>query len=594
MWIPDRGLAQVASWRIAATIPRRHPGIRVRWIEGPMGVEYDVMELTGDGRLGPFHVQLNRTGTILCWLEDGTGGEPELRLGWDEAIGRDPGDDGVDLVATVRRIERAIGLVPEESRVAGAVPFSAGILAAVVAFHVGCGRRVSTFGAWVEIDAGDSGGEGFDTVLRGFPGLVEHVRTTILDRDHLAEQVWVLEVDGDAVLAIDLEHGVAWVRDRRGPVDLAAAAYRFGNDSYDGRGAAAWLVGPLREHDELLVDDGPGSSRFWTDPDAETDPHRGSGSGSGSGPGSASASASADEPDPAPQGELGLGVVESIDEPHERFVIIDGRLGYSDEPDGRRNGPWVTSLSPLDCADRWFHSRRRPIAGPDDPRDGLRFHRGDRAYIFRGFRDDDAAWISRFDVGLTAHDMQELVSLLAGVREDLDGDGPWPELEEARTDAEELVAMVAEGGSVVFALHYLLLDGRTVISPQFREDGEWTDSLPYTTPVWQAEARRVLDAGIAAADPANLMEGEDPANDPFMLMGVAEYLPIHPTMARAFMELFDRGHPVPASIARLAEGAADDLVGPETAGIRLPGPVRRIALMRALYDGAVGSIEERR
>jgi hypothetical protein len=366
-----------------------------------------------------------------------------------------------------------------------------------------------------------------------------------------------------------------------------------GSDPLDAEATAAWLVGPMAEYDEVLLTEWPRSA-------AATAPASGRAPAAASASSSSSASAITEDGTGAPSGDLGIGVVQALDDPGRRFVVRGMTLGHDAATGG--GSPWMTHLELVTDDPRTLRSDRPHVAGPDDPREGLVFHDGSRAYAFRSLRDEDAVWVSRFDVGLGAYDLRLLVALMGEIRDGLDD--PKVEFRAAREAAEELVALVAEQGTVVFALHYMLLDGRRVVNPQFRDGGDWSDEIPYLTDLWQAEARRVIDEGLATPDPENLIDDEPPTNDPFMLLGVAEYLQIHPTMARAFMELFDRGHPIPASIARLTEGHADDLVRPGGAGgwesepwgsassgslssdalRRRTAPMRRIDLMRVLYD----------
>ena len=580
MWIPEQGVAQLASWRLAALLRRHHSNVEIRWKDGPMGLDYDVMELTGTGRAGPFHLLVNRTGTIQCWLEDGTGNDPELLLGWDEVLQRDRATHAPGLDATVARIEQVLGLARDPGVDDPRSAFPVDVVARIVGFHVGAGRAVRTEGVWIGLD--DE--EPIHADLGPFVDLVEDVHATQLGRDVPADQVWVLSVDDAPAVALHLPSALGWAAGRRGPLDLLEVAESTGTGPLDADATAAWLVGPQRDHDAYVLTAWP-RPRRWPAP---------------TGTRTVDSTTAVVASTAAPQGEFGMGVVEAVDEMDVRFVVLAGSLGYDDRAEGRTEGPWVTSLIPLEGEDRVFHSRRPPVAGPDDPHEGLHFHRRDRAHRFRALRDDDAAWVSRFDVDLSAHDLRLLVSLLGELKDELED--PDVEFQAAREAAEELVALVAQEGTVVFALHYMLLDGRRVVNPQFRDEGDWSDEIPYLTDPWQSEARRVITEGLATPDPEHLIDDEPPTNDPFMLLGVAEYLQVHPTMARAFMELFDSGHPIPASIARLAEGDADDLVRPGGAGgwesepwgsdgspssdvlRRRTEPMRRIDLMQVLYD----------
>jgi hypothetical protein len=602
MWIPDRGIAEVASWRIAATLLRHHPTLRIGWDQGPAGVDRDAMIIEGAGRGGPFEIVIDRAGSILCEVEADPDDASVLRLDWDEVLRRDPGEDRVDLASTVARITQAARLVRKEEPDVARSAYVAECMAAVVAFHVGRGRRVSTSGEWFDrYDDPDHP----SPAARTFPGLIDGMLNLVLDPGGPPAHVWYLTLDDAPDLALHLESGLTWVVGHEWVIDMHTVGELMGKGPLDSAAAAAWLVGPRYELPDVQVTDWP-PSRSWPGSTRSTE----------------SPTSSPLPPAPAPQGQLGLGVVEPVDAPSDRFLIVDGWIFQDDDGDDGdpERGSWIALLTPLAAPEFAIRSHLRPIAAPgDDPRNGLRFH-GDeggetRAYTFRALRDEDAAWISRFDIDLTAHDVRLLINLLEALKEDLDlpERGPWTDLEQEWARAEQLCALVAEDGTIVFALHYLLLDGNAVMNPQFRQRRLWSDEFPIDNRTWKLEARRVLRDGITEPDPEHLGAGEDPVDEPFMMLGVADYIQIHPTMARAFMGLFDHDHPVPASIARLAVGHADDLIrldddsdprppkpeepGPGSHATHTrpleTGPIRSIDLMHLLYDIEVAFARDR-
>ena len=592
MWVPDHGVAESLSWRIALMLCRRHDHLRIGWMDGPGGVDYDPMSIEGRGERGRFQILINRVGTIQVHTEDQD--DDGLVLGWDEVVRRaDPtGPPLLTVADLVTRIERAAGLRysappsdPDELEARGPWPspdaYTAAMLGVLTSTHVAMERPLRTSTVTV-LSRADEEQFGTHWLFERIPGLVDDVRARFDGPDD-ERQVWVVHLESSrhADLVVDPSGPRAWVAGLDRPVDLLALGGRPDLPEADPAIAALRLLGPVADLERFTV--APERPAPWQLGDAAD----------GDGP-------PPPLPDASPQGpgpgtELGPGIIEAAADGTGAYAILGGRIEVATgSADGIEEGAGnhIVRVRPVDGPDRILRGNRPPKPGPHDGT--ILFFVSDAPMLHRPLTDRDAPLVSRYDVGL---DLEDLGLLVAAV-EDLRPAAPhtdverWRAFEEQREELEEFAALVAADGDVVYGLHYMLLDERRVTNPLFRDGAAWDSSLPPDDPRWVAEGRRVLREGLATSQHTDPNDpDDDPARDPFMLLEVSDYLPIHPTMANAFMQLFDRGGRVPASLARLAEGHADDPMRPSGTTGR-PGegmdgtdrPLTRIEAFHVLAD----------
>lgn len=584
MWLPDRGVAAHASWRIARLLSIRHPHIRVGWRPGPDGVEYDPMTIRGRGAQGAFEVLINRTGTIRVHVTElvvNAGREDDeddeyveettetLVLGWDDIIHREmtdaPGLPGFE--RTVLAIERAAGLVgpPWEemhdlSEAAETTPspslFATTVLGVISSVHAALDRPAMT--ETVEVMSIEREAQwGTHWRFERNPSILDDARSRSSD-DEDDQQVWVVRVfrEGSDDLVIDPTGPRAWVEGLDRPVDLIALGAREDGAGPDSVRAAMRLLGPTSELAAFTVP--------------------------AAGPGAAGVPAGT---------ELTYGVLETSDASEDRVATLGGRVEHdaaTGDGAGEGSGRWRIVVRPLVGPERSLVTDHAPRVGREPG--VVRFSVDGRPMRHRPLEPWDARWISRYDVGLDVHDLRKLLDIIEGLRDAVDPTGPgcWEELAQQREAVEELVALALPDKGTVFGLHYLLLDGRRVVNPLFRGGGEWDDGLPPADTRWEEAAFHLA----VAEGTLRSIDEFDASEDPFALLGAADYLPIHPTMASAFLQIFDRGHRVPVELARLAEGHADDTVdgerfpvpGADGVPIVIRGLTRRIMLLTELGE----------
>ena len=569
MWLPDHGTAESASWRIARRLHLRHEGIEVGWRPGPEGVDYDPMTIRGRGASGDFEILMNRMGTIRVIVTVPADDEDEddevsetLHLEWDEALRREPGSwwDQRPFEETLARLERAAGLRPTtDDRPGASYPsldpdaYAMSVITVLSSVHTALERPVTT-STVTAFSVADEQRHGTHALFVRFSGMLDDVRSRFHGPDD-ERQLWIVHVQAPDVddLVIDPTGPRAWVTGLDRPLDLLALGGRPDRRSADPALAALRLLGPTADLAPFTV------APFTVAP-APVDT-------------------------PAPGTELEHGVIEAPLRPWGRLpalaASIDrfaGRVSEDEEGSGR----WLVRVVPLVGPERVFRSHRSPQPGPEPGT--VRFFLDDEPMLHRPLRSDDAGWIARYDIGLGRDDLHQLFDVIAELRADLDASDPdaWSELAEQRDAAEELVALVAEGGRSVHSLHYLLLDGTRVVTPLFRDGGAWDDGLPPQDPRWHAEALRVARAHGEVVDEDEF----DASDDPFALLSASEYLPVHPTLARAILGHFDRGALIPVDVARLAAGDADELLEPEE--------LLRLGLGLGLADAAERGRRERR
>lgn len=566
MWLPDRGTAEYASWRIARILSLRHEHIRVGWRPGPEGVDYDPMTIRGRGTAGDFEILINRTGTIRVHVTasgtDEDGDDPvreTLMLGWDDIIRREmeSGPLETGFKQAVLSIERAAGLVgppwDELPPLSGdgathtaASVFATTVLAVLTSVHTALERPVSTWAISVPIDR-EEDEDWYETrwLAERFPGLLDDVRSRSAGPAD-ERQVWILSVrrEGFDDLVIDPSGPRAWVEGLDHPLDLLTLGARDDAPGADPVRTAMRLLGPRSE----LVGVPPGT-------------------------------------------KLTYGVVESHDGSEDSFATLGGRIERSDatrDGSAEGSGPWSVVVRPLLGPAREFRSSRAPRAGREPG--SVLFSRDDVDMLHRPVRPSDSGWVSKYDIGLDDHDLHKLLDVIGKLSEDIDTTDPdcWAELARQRAAVEQLVALSLPGRETVFSLHYLLLDENRVVNPLFRAERGWDSDLPPSDLRWEEAAFHLA----CAQGNLRSMDEFDASEDPFALLGAADHHTIHPTMSRAFLDVFDRGHRVPVELARLAEGAADDpvdgalfpVVTSSSMSLMFRGTSRRIELFEALGE----------
>ncbi len=529
MWIPDRGTAESASWRIARRLRLRHDGIRVGWRPGPDGVDYDPMMIQGRSPSGDFEILINRTGSIRVIVEVSEDEVDEtLTLAWDEVLRRSPGEGWLErpFEEVLTRIERAAGLrSPERDRPAASDPsldpeaYALSVLGVLTSVHSALERpvRSSTVTA-LTIERERM--YGTHALFERFPGLLADVRSRFRSPDD-ERQVWKVSVlPGDfPPVVIDPTGPRAWVDGLDRPVDLLALGGRPDALSADPARAALRLLGPVSELEPFTV--------------------------------------AADAP--AATTVLGYGIVEAPLRPWSPLPVLSASIergsGQRDEAADRTeegSGPWVVRIRPLLGPDLVLRSHRGPESGPEVG--GVRFFLDDEPMLHRGLVDSDASWVGKYDIGLGDSELTELFEFVADLRDDLDEDDDdrWATLATQRDELEDLSAMVAPGGHFVYGLRYTLANEDRMAPPLFRDGDVWDDAFPPQDDRWHEEALRVARERDPLVD-EDLFEAADEA---FEFIDDSEHVSIHPTMARMFLDHFGRGLRIPVELARLAAGPA--------------------------------------
>lgn len=195
---PDRLVIEVASWRLAAELMRRHPGA-ARLLRGhPGGGQYDLLWLLLDA-LGR-EIRLNRAGTIQV---SSSVGSPWSPVAWDEFL-------ATDLAEFVLRVERAVGWdSPARGRPVTPVTLTYRVIAELVAHLVGAGRRVVVEQGYVAT-SGYGGGPNPVLSSFGFPAELLARRADDLFGEP-GYRFWIPMVDGAPVMAVEQGSATAFL-----------------------------------------------------------------------------------------------------------------------------------------------------------------------------------------------------------------------------------------------------------------------------------------------------------------------------------------------------------------------------------------------
>lgn len=203
-WV-DRSVLEVASWRLASELARRHPGA-MRLIRGhPGGGQSDCLWfLPTVGTNGD--VRLNREGTIQV-LErfDGRPENDWEPTEWDEYLRAEPRE-------FLHRLEVAAGLpVPQHVPAATPTTLTYRVLAAIASTAVKSVHPIE-----VQLGYFDTSGYGGgpNKALDSFPAIPPELRRAA-DDDLYGEpgyRFWIVLRDDVPVLAFEQDAGLAWTQ----------------------------------------------------------------------------------------------------------------------------------------------------------------------------------------------------------------------------------------------------------------------------------------------------------------------------------------------------------------------------------------------
>lgn len=190
----DRQQIEVASWRLASDLLRRHPD-EARLIRGhPGGGQYDLLWLLGVD--SPVDVRLNREGTIQVWgCVSGSSGADWRPASWADYLA----DDRLEFV---RRLEQAVGWdSPARSRPATETTLTYRVIAGLLEVTVAARRRVEVHQGFIDT-SGEGGGH--NPILDAFDLPDESLAPR--DGDLYGQagyRFWVVAVDGLPMAAFE-------------------------------------------------------------------------------------------------------------------------------------------------------------------------------------------------------------------------------------------------------------------------------------------------------------------------------------------------------------------------------------------------------
>ena len=205
-WV-DRSVLEAASWRLASELVRRHPA-STRLIRAfPGGGQYDVLWIQATEDIEKGDVRLNRNGTIQVHRRfDGRPAKEDWSpTQWDEYLRADPHEFLV-------RLEELAGL-PRPTQVPATTPTTLAyrILAAIASTAVKSVHPIDIQSGYIDTD-GYGGGP--NPVLDTFPNIPSELRRPQTEDffDEPGYRFWVVHRDGEPVLVLEQNEGLAWTR----------------------------------------------------------------------------------------------------------------------------------------------------------------------------------------------------------------------------------------------------------------------------------------------------------------------------------------------------------------------------------------------